>query len=339
MGHVGWALFFLTFFPNTGFASALSCSGIIGVPVGRPTAIPLPFSMPGLEVASLSDPSHSTGATLFYFPRGARLSADIRGGSAATIETSLLGEGSYSNVVDGLVFSGGSTMGLGVTDGVRSVLFEQNQNSNSFDFIPSVPGAVVYDFGGRILPNQLTRIYPGREFGQSLMNYRSTNSFPMGRVGAGTSTTVNKIGRAYWGGQGAAYRSYPWGNLFAAVVLNAMGDVQNNGMSYSLNFPGVTIPAPKVGQNTTLSVIVTDVTLDRNQLKRLSMMVHTGMAARILPFHTYYDGDVNFAASLAQRPAPASEDDELVMQMAAADLMREAIVNSVLAANEPALFP
>ncbi len=344
MKPLGRFFLILTFVQSFAFAvKPLPCAAIVGVPILPPHIVPLSFDMPGLEVASLADPSHSTGATLFYFPKTARASVDIRGGSAATIETSLLSEGSYTNIVNGLVFSGGSTMGLSVTDGVRGVIFEQIQKEASFDFIPTIPGAVVYDFGGRVLPGQLPLVYPGREFGQSLMELRSPNTFAMGRTGAGMSTTVNKIGQPYWGGQGAAFKQYPWGKMFAAVALNALGDIRKDGVSfarpYAAEFPKGNGVAPRPGTNTTLSVLITDVILDRNQLKRLAMMVHTGMASHIFPFHSYYDGDVNFAVSLGQKPTFPDADQELEFQMAAADLMREAILNSVISANRPAPFP
>lgn len=299
-----------------------------------PHVVELKHNMQSVLVSSLVDPTRSTGATLIYFPRGAAANFDARGGSVAAVETTLLEEGSYANTINGLVFSGGSTMGLAATDGVREVLFRQNiQVSTQFDFIPSVPGAVVYDFGGRIFPFNDPTVYPSNTFGVELTKHLSRNTIYMGRTGAGISTTVNKIGKPYWGGQGAAYKEFGWGKLLAFVVLNSSGDIKKDGKSLMTLMNGLyPSSGPISGQNTTLSAIITDVKLDRNQLKRLSVMVHTNMAQRIDPFHLPEDGDINFALSTGERTL-YGPSYEFLLQQAAIRLMREAIVNSVMAAN------
>lgn len=331
MGHfLGWvfAAALLFCFPSSG----QHCAKI--VLLEPPEVVPLSFHLPGLKVASLVDATRSTGATLFYFPKGAYANFDARGGAVAAIETTLIEEGSYSNQIDGIVFSGGSTMGLAATDGVRDVIFQERKNSNEFDFIPSVPGAVVYDYGGRTGPCCDPFIYPGREMGMDLMKHLSAHQFMMGRTGAGASTLVNKItDRPYWGGQGAAFKKYPWGSVFVAVVLNSVGAVTKDGVplvSVPLN------PRPRLknrpGQNTTLSIVITDVKLDRSALKRLSIMLHTSMARYIHPFHCSTDGDINFAVSLGTNDAEIP-DGSIEIEMAASELMETAIHNSVRSAN------
>jgi L-aminopeptidase/D-esterase-like protein len=53
--------------------------------------------------------------------------------------------------------------------------------------------------------------------------------------------------------------------------------------------------------NTTISCIITNAKLRRDELKRLAIMTHTGMARVIEPFHTPWDGDVMFSVSTGQK--------------------------------------
>jgi L-aminopeptidase/D-esterase-like protein len=319
----------------------VGCEAMLVPPQSAVKEVPV---IPGMKVASVSDPTRSTGATLFYFPQTANVAFDSRGGSVASVETTLLGDGSYSNNVNGLVFAGGSTMGLAATDGVRDVIFKQQiaaGDAGDFDIIPSVPGAVVYDYGGRIHEGADKYVYPNREMGENLMN-NLTDSFQMGRFGAGTTTSVNKVGKEHWGGQGAAFKKYKWGSLFVATALNPSGDVMDGNKSLTKQYSSVSDKKGglKAGRNTTLSIIVTDVPLNRNQLKRLTVTVHTYMGGLIVPFSTYGDGDIQFAVSLcadANHPdAGETADDDLEYEIAkrASELMKEAVFGAVRTSHE-----
>jgi L-aminopeptidase/D-esterase-like protein len=171
----------------------------------------------------------------------------------------------------------------------------------------------------------------------------------IGRVGAGTSTTANKIsGNLIWGGQGAAHKEVvgPKGevfNIFTAVILNPHGDVTlPKGLGIDKKqlhaLRGTDVPKGHK-QNTTLSIVVTDLKLDRNQLRRLSMMVHTGMAAMIHPFHSYTDGDICFSVSTNKVDLPRGEEPgelEELLQGEASRLMKQAMVSSIKTANNAA---
>jgi L-aminopeptidase/D-esterase-like protein len=168
----------------------------------------------------------------------------------------------------------------------------------------------------------------------------------VGRAGAGTTTTGNKISQPIWGGQGAAFREVRLSDgsqfkIFTAVVVNAHGDIK---LPTNVTVNAQTLAAMRakasalrgVGKNTTLSLVVTDVSLDRNQLKRLATMVHTSMGSVIQPFHSYTDGDILFSVSLNQRPLPHrnSEAFEEFLQIEASRLMGKAILNSVTVSNK-----
>lgn len=295
---------------------------------------PLKIDMPGLEIASLTDATGATGATLFYFGKSVVAAYDSRGGSVAAVETTLLDSGSYDPTIDGIVFAGGSIMGLEATTGVRKHIFnERSRQASSFDFIPSVPGAVVYDFSGRTELAQDPLVYPDREMGEALFLSKKPGEFLLGRAGAGTSTTANKVSEPIFSGQGAAVMMTPYGRVFVAVALNPAGNV----MFTRQGLAKTKAQRAQPGHNTTLSIVITEQSLDRNALKRLATSVHTSMARFIHPFHTYTDGDIMFAVSLGRKDPPVSrlrqDEAEEEITAAAYDLIGEAIRRSVLVAN------
>ncbi len=300
------------------------------------------FNFPGLKIASVVDGTLSTGATLFYFTHGGLTVYDARGGSVAASETTLLDSGSYSAMTDGIVFAGGSTMGLAASSGARDFRFRQNLAkgvAGDFDFIPSFPSAIVYDYGGRIAPFNEVGVYPNEDMGRKLMENLSDREAFVGRAGAGITTTVNKVGVERWGGQGIVQINTPVGKVLVAVVLNALGDVVNGDVSLTEKYTpaGTVRQGVKPGRNTTLSLIVTSAKLNRNQLQRLVTMVHTSMGASIAPFHSSEDGDIQFAVSTGHQ----DEDEELsdadmsaLIAPAAAEAMKQAIRLSLDASND-----
>lgn len=302
---------------------------------------PGPRRLGRVLTASVSDPSGSTGATLISFPYGARVAADVRGGSVASSELSLFSPGSYSNEINGIVLSGGSTMGLEAGSGVRAAIFEalSGDSRGAFDAIPSIPTAVVYDYGARKHPGANATVYPDRELGRQLWQQRQP-SFRMGRAGAGTCTTCNKIGLARFSGQGAAQGEVEGAKVLVIVVLNPVGDVISNGQSLTRNIPAIPDAdtlVMKPGQNTTLTVVITDLQLDRNALDRMAIRAHTSLARSINPFHTYHDGDVLLAVSLNPTNfapgIPQTDDREWAVGNRIEELLEEATREALRASN------
>jgi L-aminopeptidase/D-esterase-like protein len=296
------------------------------------------LSVPGILFASSLDSSGETGATAFYFPNGASFVYDSRGGSVAACETSLLDPGSYSNVIDALVFAGGSTMGLEASDGLRKALFldrTQGKKSVRFSDIPSVPGAVVYDFGPRL---KAPLAYPDSSLGFTLLKEAST-IFVSGRAGAGINTTANKLQQdgTFFSGQGISVQKTAWGSLVFAVVLNPLGNIVLEEQDFGALFGSKLLhepPAPR--SNTTLSMIYTDIPLSRNQLQRLASSAHAALASCIQPFHTPFDGDILFAGALQQDQAEKETvPDAVILQIStiAVSLAKNAVKKAVLISN------
>jgi L-aminopeptidase/D-esterase-like protein len=305
-----------------------------------PKSTEMNYDMPGLQTASVSDGTYSTGATLFYFPDGGWVAFDARGGSVAAAETTLFEDGSYSNWIDGVVFAGGSTLGLSAADGVRQTLFKQRKktgNTSLFDIIPSVPSAVIYDFAGRKEPGRDKFVVPTSEMGEKLLAEMNDKKFSVGRAGAGTSATFGKIGEPRWGGQGMAFKTYPNGvKIFAAVVMNSLGDVF---AADGRNFRDLLAPDPYLNkvsaggrQNTTLSIVVINVDLDRTQLKRLAIESHSALGHVIRPVATSKDGDILFTVSTKKGPAK-DKIKNFSYSSAASEVLLEAVENAVRASN------
>jgi L-aminopeptidase/D-esterase-like protein len=275
----------------------------------------LHYDFPGVLIGHATQEEGPTGCTVLSFPNGATAAVDVRGGSAALRESTLLDPLSTWAGADALVFAGGSTYGLEAASGVMQALLEKRGHATGFAAIPSVPAAVVYDFAGR-----KTSHYPTAQLGRQAYENARPGVALIGKAGAGRNVWVGKLhGRNFSepGYQGAAFARTPSGyRLLALTVVNALGNITDfNGKTVA----GSLDPdsgerrsawdgylhlnpshSPPSGGNTTLSALLTDAPLSRTDLQRLAVMSHSAMARVIEPFHTPYDGDALFALSVPQ---------------------------------------
>jgi L-aminopeptidase/D-esterase-like protein len=117
------------------------------------------------------------------------------------------------------------------------------------------------------------------------------------------------------------------------VVNNAVGNVVGRDGALLAGAPvGESAPgeAP-ASSNTVLVVVATDATLDRADCQRLAAAAHDGIARAVWPAHTLLDGDVAFALATGRTSPPADLAQRLAMEMSAADLVRDALEDSVRA--------
>jgi len=158
-----------------------------------------------------------------------------------------------------------------------------------------------------------------------------------GRLGAGTGATVGKLAgmeRASPGGVGSAGLRLPDGSSLAALVVNnAIGNVivHDGSMLAGAPIGDAVEPEAPATPNTVLAVLATDAALDRVQCQRLAAAAHDGIARAISPAHTLLDGDVSFALASGLGSRPAGIAQLLAMEMAAADVVRAALEDSVRA--------
>jgi D-aminopeptidase len=274
--------------------------------------------VPGLKVGNVHDASLASGTTAIVFDAPAVASVDVRGGGPGSRETELLRPEQTIERVDAIVLSGGSAFGLDAPGGAMSFLREQGRGfAIGSVVVPIVPGAILFDLlnGGN---KSWGRHAPYCDLGYAAAAAASQD-FTLGTVGAGYgATTVNLKG-----GLGSASAQTRDGAIVGAIVaVNAVGSVtvgnsahfwaapfERDGEFGGRGFPSAP-PADAqalrlkggVGQNTTIALVATDVTLTKQQAYRLAVTAQDGLSRAIYPVHTPLDGDTVFAASTEKRP-------------------------------------
>jgi L-aminopeptidase/D-esterase-like protein len=192
--------------------------------------------------------------------------------------------------------------------------------------------------------------------GRAACDAAAAGPVPEGRVGAGTGATVGKIlgpkaaddgGLGCWSGRLAGHA------FLGLAVVNALGDVRGedgrviagarvqdgafadaarllreHGARAGAEF-GRVAETPAPGTNTTLAVVATDAPLPRDGLAALARMAATGLARRITPVNTPFDGDIVFALSTSAEATAVDPRDLLALGAAAAWALEQAVERAV----------
>jgi len=290
----------------------------------------LELDFPDLHIGVAEYSEGPTGATVFHFPAGAMAAVDVRGGAAATVNTERLRLGHERPTVRAVVFAGGASYGLEAAAGVMAELLRRDGQAIHWERVPTVTGAVVYDFRQRG-----NAIYPDKELGRAALAAARPGRFPLGARGAGRCVHVGKLfGPRYMesAGQGGAFRQVGGGKIAVFTVVNAVGAIVDrsgrvvrgnrapesglrtsfaadllDGAAERKRWLETTPVSPT--ENTTLTLLVINRRLRHLELERLAIQTHTSMARAIQPFHTERDGDVLFAVSTGE-----VEDVDLTVQ-------------------------
>lgn len=274
--------------------------------------------VPGIRVGHAVDPRRPTGCTAILFDEPVTAGADYDGSAPGELLGVMLQPVSPLEKIHGILLTGGGPMGLDAVSGVVRYL-ESRQIGYDWGVpnvrIPIVVGAVIDDLSlgdGRIRPDASLAL--------RACEAASNGPVAEGSVGVGAGATVGKMFRSRGmggmkGGVGSvAIRS---GEVIVAAlcVANAAGDI--------LDWRDGRIVAGARGRDgrtfinsaaqlrrdldtsaradarlddepfraTTLTVIATNVALDKTSLSKLAMMANTGPARAINPYHTNGDGD------------------------------------------------
>ena len=306
------------------------------------------FEIPiaGVTIGHAVDTKVNTGTTVCLFDTPAVAAAHIMGAAPGTRETELLNPEFTVDAVDALVLSGGSAFGLDAAGGVQAWLREQGRGIALDPVnIPIAPCAILFDMRNDG-DKDWGRYPPYRELG-----YQATTAAcrdpELGRVGAavGASTATAP------GGFGMAADSLPAGGvLFAAAAVNAAGSphigdthhfwaapfeqqAEFGGYGYPHPWPddarvGRTKSGQRVaGANTTLGIVVTNVSLTAGQAKRVAISSHDGFARALYPVHTPADGDLVFVASTGE--VELNQEALLDLGVLAGNTMARAIARGV----------
>ncbi|MBL4907752.1 MAG: P1 family peptidase [Sneathiella sp.] len=179
----------------------------------------------------------------------------------------------------------------------------------------------------------------------------------MGNIGAGYGATAGKIK----GGLGSASAVSDDGlQVGALIAVNPVGSVTvpgtHNFWAWELEqgdeFGGYGAPhfegdlsmeaisSGRLGANTTLGVVATNMTLSKSQARRVAIMAQDGYARAIRPVHTPFDGDTIFVLSTEKRALDQPEPLAVARIGAiAADCVARAIARAVYHADSLGVLP
>lgn len=313
----------------------------------------LSFDWPAVQIGVGTYEEGPTGLTIIRFENRASVAVDVRGGSPGTVNTDGLRLGYGSAFTDAIVFAGGSLYGEEAITAVATGLKDLGLRGGDSGTIASVPGAIIYDFGGR----RLNEIYPDKRLARAALGALRPGVFPLGAQGAGRMAMQGGyFGCLAHSGQGGAYRQVGPTKIAAFTVVNAYGAVTDrDGRLVSCNrsksWGNLTKTSELLGhlpaslkadwvapandqrgeggatRNTTVSLVVTNQKLSPWELQRLAAQVHTSMGRGIQPFSTQSDGDTLFVASTQE--IENKELGSVTMGAIAGEVMWDAILASV----------
>lgn len=269
----------------------------------------------GILVGNAEDHNALSGVTVVLPEEGAVGAVDVRGGGPGTRETEALSPDCLVDRVDAIALSGGSVFGLEAASGVVNTLAAQKKGFFIRGFhIPIVPSAILFDLlhGDKNWGNNP----PYRDLGAAATKNAAAD-FDLGNAGAGLGAMAGVIK----GGLGSSSAVRGDGLQVGAVMaVNPVGSVlvpgTKNFWAWALEQDGefgatgapqiagdVNLDLPsdgRLGQNTTIGVVATNVALTKSEAHRVAIMAHDGLARAIRPVHTPLDGDSIFVISTAK---------------------------------------
>ncbi len=278
----------------------------------------------------------ATGCTVIIPPETNVSSAAARGASPGSREYALLSPKRKIERISALVLTGGSAYGLNSAHGVMEAMAAEGKGyQTNYGVVPIIPAAVLFDknIGS-------SNAYPTNEDAIQAYHSASFNNLQMGNIGAGTGATVGKwrgMEHAMKGGLGIATVEHLGITVTAITVVNAVGDVLNyDGTILAGAFdaqgfladghPFIHWDQLQIGlaENTVLSAVLTNAKITKQQAHFLAERAHHGIARRVEPSHTGYDGDICFVVSSAQIPANLDLTASLVVHA-----VEDSIINGV----------
>lgn len=283
----------------------------------------LAFDFPALRIGVAEYDEGPTGATVFYFPKRVMAAVDVRGGAPGTINTDVIRLSYESPFVSAICFAGGSAYGLAAATGTANEIKDRTPNAGRWDSIAVVPGAIIFDLGGR----RFNTVTPDDALGRAALRAAQPGRFPLGARGAGRFAMQGAFfdDRQY-SGQGGAFAQAGPTKVLVFTVVNAVGHVvDRGGQIVRCGRPGaggcgsIADRLAQVGRelrqsagatgagptaNTTISLVVTNQRLPFWALQRLAAQVHASMARAIQPLATEDDGDTLFAVTTGEVENP-----------------------------------
>lgn len=302
-----------------------------------------------IKIGHAADHEALKGCTVFLLPDGAVATCEIRGGAPGTRETDLLKPSYTVPAPNAILFSGGSAFGLNAAAGVVKYLEENGRGfPTTAGLVPIVSAAVIYD-----LDVGDGSIRPGPEMAYEACAAAGDDEKSTGNVGAGIGATVGNVsGRplSTKGGFGISGYSNDELKVEAAAVVNSFGDVvgedgkviagvrnaENSFAGAESLLLGSARPLDNgLMECTTLVVVATNAKLSSEQLTRVAIQGHSGIARAIRPSHTGFDGDSVFAVSVGDIETPLFMVETLAA-VCTAEAIRDGVLKAEAAGGVPA---
>lgn len=344
--------------------SRLVPAGLAGastVPLAAQTPLPPAGTLtdvPGVRVGHAVHASRPTGCTAILFDQPVTAGADYDGSAPGEMLGVMLQPVSPLERIHGILLTGGGPMGL---EAVAGVVRHLEGRQVGYDWgipnvrIPIVVGAVIDDLAigdGRLRPDAALAV--------AACEAASGGPVAEGSVGAGAGATVGKMFRSRGcagmkGGIGCASVRAGQVVVAALTVVNAAGDVREwrtgrivagartaDGRGFLDSSAqlrrDLDTSSPRADRRlddapfraTTLTVIATNVTLDKTSLTKLAMMTNTGASRAITPYHTNGDGDQVLTVSTN---AVRSDVSLTALGAVAGELAADAILRAVQQAS------
>jgi L-aminopeptidase/D-esterase-like protein len=294
----------------------------------------------GIKVGHYTDRDAATGCTVILCEEGAVAGVDVRGAAPGTRETDALRPMSMVGKAHAVLLSGGSAFGLDSASGVMRYLEERGYGVDTgVAKVPIVPAAILFD-----LRLGSAEVRPGINEGYKACLDASNGPVSEGCVGAGTGATLGKIlgpERMTKSGLGTASQRVGDATIGAIVAVNPFGDAVDPDTGRVIAGPRdtekgsfldtITImktckESPSaLPTNTTIGVVATDASLDKEQVNKMAQLAHDGLARTIRPAHTMFDGDTIFALSTGKVAAV----DVTIVEAIAAEVVAAAIIRAV----------
>lgn len=323
--------------------------------------------VPGIRVGHAAEEGGRSGCTVLLGPF--RAAVEVTGLATGSRELGVLRPHHVAPKVQALLLTGGSAFGLAAADGVMKWLVDHRMGFEvGSHLVPLVPAAVIFDLQDGVPTPTAEMGFAACEAATDAMIHQGRvgagSGATVGKVGGPERAVPGGLGSysieiGPWKvGALAVVNAFgdvldEWGSILAGargddgVFLNtsrvfretmnrlAPSDADDPaaapGQSAPPPAPEVTAAGAVAGGNTTLTVVATDAPLSRVDLERVARVAANGVARRIAPVNTPFDGDITFVLSTAPEPAPLPDFVVTGLGTTAADALEVAIERAVTA--------
>jgi len=266
------------------------------------------LEFPNIVVSQCEYSDGPVGLTFIRCDDGLRVHKEIRGGWPGYIDCLSTKD---KQIIYGINIAGGSLLGLESSTGITA----ESLKYGNYESFAGVNGAIIYS--GNLEDN---KIYPDKDLGRFAFN-QSDKKLYSGQVGAGLSASH---------GQGWSYKEIDGIKVLALVVNNALGVVYKNNKKYHNPFgeKDYFLDKIKIGKNTTIIVVLTNLDLDVHDLKQMNQQLNVSVGESIRPFNTLSDGDIFYTCSTRKIKKELNHLQKIKLFNNFSKILKDAILNS-----------